>query len=47
VVIDPSGADWLWACEDTTPWYPQARILRRSGDLVGLLRGVLSERPAS
>ena len=47
VVINPSGADWLWAGEDTTPWYPQARILRRSGDLVGLLRGVLSERPAS
>lgn len=47
VVIDPSGDDWLWAGQDTTPWYPQARILRRPGDLVGLLRDLLAERPAS
>ncbi|MBS1165229.1 MAG: repeat protein [Proteobacteria bacterium] len=46
LVIDPSGSDWLWAGEDTTPWYPQVRILRRSGDLAGLLRGLLTERPA-
>lgn len=44
VVIDPSGADWLWVGEGGTPWYPQARIVHQGGDLVGLLRGLLVER---
>jgi len=46
VVIDPSPADWLWAGEGDVPWYPAARILRRGGNLAGLLRGLVPERPA-
>ncbi|WP_370675830.1 tetratricopeptide repeat protein [Pleomorphomonas sp. PLEO] len=47
VVIDPSSADWLWAGEGGTLWYPEARFVQRGGDLVGVLRGLLPERPAS
>lgn len=46
VVIAPPAADWLWGSEGGTPWYPDARILRRGDNLVGLLGELVSERPA-
>ena len=46
VVVDPPAEDWLWAGDGGTPWYPAARILRRGGDLAGLLRDLAVERPA-
>ncbi|WP_284541670.1 tetratricopeptide repeat protein [Pleomorphomonas sp. T1.2MG-36] len=46
IVVAPAATDWLWAGENTTPWYPDARLLRRDDDLVGFLRGLVSERPA-
>lgn len=46
VVIAPSAADWLWGSEGGTPWYPDARILRRGENLVDLLGRLVSERSA-
>jgi hypothetical protein len=45
IVVAPAATDWLWAGEGETPWYPDARLLRRDGDLAGLLRALVSERP--
>lgn len=41
IVVAPSATDWLWVGEGRTPWYPDARPLRRDGNLAGLLRGLV------
>lgn len=44
VVVDPPADDWLLGGEGGSPWYPAARLLRRGGDLAGLLRELARER---
>ena len=46
IVVAPAATDWLWAGEGGTPWYPDVRLLRRDGDLAGLLNALVSERLA-
>jgi tetratricopeptide (TPR) repeat protein len=44
VVVDPPADDWLLGGDGGSPWYPAARLLRRGGDLAGLLRELARDR---
>ncbi|MCM5558013.1 tetratricopeptide repeat protein [Pleomorphomonas sp. JP5] len=47
IVVAPAATDWLWVGEGSMPWYPDVRLMRRDGDLAGLLGSLVLERAAT